>query len=226
MKAQMTLQPVTRRTFLRTAAVALSAAAVAGVEIGCAPTDMAEEKNTEREIETPTFVYGNDTMAEKILVIYATRTGSTVGVASVIGETLGKRGYAVDVKPVQENPSLDGYQKVVIGSAINGGQWLPEAVEYVKNHQAELKQATVVLFCVHIMNLGDDEKSRRNRLAYLDAVHALVQPAGEGFFAGMGMIAETASGFERWLYRTFKIGPEGDCRDWEKIRGWAQVVEL
>ena len=112
-------------------------------------------------------------MNQRILVTYATRTGSTVGVASAIGETLAARGYRVDVKPVNENPSLDDYQAVIMGSAVNGGQWLPEAVEFVKNHQQTLKQMPVALFCVHGINMGDDERSQKWRYAYLNAIRPL-----------------------------------------------------
>lgn len=165
-------------------------------------------------------------MPQRILVTYATRTGSTVGVAEMIGKTIAARGYAVDVKPVKEVVSTAVYQAVVIGSAINGAQWLPEAVDFVKQNQAALNQVPLAVFCVHIMNLGNDEKSRKNRLAYLDAVRALVKVKDEAFFAGLGMNPAETSGFTRWIYRTFKIGPEGDCRDWEKIRGWGEGVDL
>ena len=40
-------------------------------------------------------------MAKRVLVGYATRTGSTVGVAEAIGKTLGERGFDVEVKPLQ-----------------------------------------------------------------------------------------------------------------------------
>jgi menaquinone-dependent protoporphyrinogen IX oxidase len=39
-------------------------------------------------------------MSERILVAYATNTGSTTEVAVVIGDTLRERGYEVDVVPV------------------------------------------------------------------------------------------------------------------------------
>lgn len=161
-----------------------------------------------------------------ILVTYATRTGSTVGVASAIAETLGQRGFAVDVKPVKDNPSPAGYQAVLIGSAVNGANWLPEAIEYVRANQTDLQQAPVALFCVHIMNTGDDEKSLQKRQAYLKEVRPLLGSAEEAYFAGLGLNPADSSGFERWIYRTFKIGPEGDCRDWNKINGWAKSVEL
>ena len=165
-------------------------------------------------------------MNGKILVVYATRTGSTVGVADAIGKTLATHGFAVDVKPVKDNPDPGSYDAVVIGSAINGALWLPEALEYVQNYQQSLAQLPVAAFCVHIMNLGDDAGSKKKRIAYLDKVRKLLKPVDEGYFAGMGMDPEKESGIIRWIYRTFKIGGEGDCHDWEKIRGWAEEARL
>lgn len=222
---------ITRRDFLMAAGVTLSAGAlVAGCRgagsggAGPTPPPPAAEP---APAETPHFHYGDDqTMNKRILVTYATRTGSTVGVAAAIGETLSARGFAVDVRPSRENPSPEGYQAIITGSAINGAQWLPEAVEYVQKHRQALSRVPVALFSVHIMNLGDDEQSRQNRLAYLDAVRPLLKPTDAAFFAGLGSDPAKMSWFERWAYRKFKVGPEGDCRDWNRIRGWAESIQV
>jgi len=57
-------------------------------------------------------------------------------VAEAIGRTLGERGYAVDVKPLRDKPSPGGYDAVVVGSAINGGAWLPEAIGWVESNSS------------------------------------------------------------------------------------------
>ena len=165
-------------------------------------------------------------MNQRILVGYATRNGSTTGVAEKIGENLGERGYSVDVAPLKERPSLEGYDAVVLGSAVNGAKWLPEAVAFVEDNRAALGRVPTAVFCVHIMNLGDDEKSTRKRLAYIDPVRELITPAAEGFFVGVGPLAEDTSLVARWAFKAFGGGGEGDCRDWDKIRSWAQQVPV
>jgi menaquinone-dependent protoporphyrinogen oxidase len=229
MSDRSTQTAVGRRRFL-----GMGCAAVAGASLTACAGDAASAPG-DRPLVTdrPSFTYaagtsvanqtaGETSVAEKALVAYATRTGSTIGVASAIGEALAGKGYAVDVKPIAENPPTAGYQAVVLGSAVNGGQWLPEAVQFVKDNQQALGQTSVALFCVHIMNLGDDAGSERNRQAYLNAVRPLVKPLDEAFFAGLG--PETApTGIAGWLYRAFGgSGATGDCRDWAKIRGWAE----
>ncbi len=209
---------ISRRGFLKAAGILLGASAAACSGLGYVATREPQALET----ETPQFAYGEAaTMNRRILVAYATRTGSTVGVASAIGETLGASGFDVDVKPVKENPGMDGYQAVVIGSAVNGAQWLPEAVQFVKNNQSALNRVPVALFSVHIMNLAADEKSRQNRLAYLNTVRPLLKPLDEGFFAGVGFDPMRQSWLAGLLNRVFKMAPDGDCRDWNTIRAWA-----
>jgi len=215
-------EEMTRREFVRAAALVVGSAALVSVT-GCSPK--AEEQKA--AVGTPSARFGRDEdVSKRVLVGYATRTGSTVGVAQAIGETLGKRGFAVDVKPLKERPSLEGYDACVVGSAINGGQWLPEALAFVQSNRAALGTVPTALFCVHIMNAGDDPKARRKRAAYLDKVRELVKPSDEGFFLGKGPTAGDTSLIARWAFRAFGGAGEGDCRDWERIRGWAEQARV
>ncbi len=159
---------MSRRSFLKLAGVTVGASSLACCGFGYTVT----QKPAVPEQKTPSFSYGKDaTNPKRILVAYATRTGSTVGVASAIGETLSAAGYGEDVKPI-------------------------------------------------------DEGSRKNRLAYLDNVRSVVKPVAEAYFAGLGTDPVRSSLLERWMNRVFKIGPEGDCRDWNKICAWAKSLCL
>ena len=173
--------------------------------------------------ETPNITFGKENiMNKRILVTYATRAGSTAEIAAAIGESLGQRGFAVDVKPVKEEPALAGYQAVLMGSCIRMGNWLPEAIDFVKANQAALSGLPVALFTVHMRNVGDDETSRTARQAYLNAVRPLLNGAEEAYFEGKTEFARL-SFFDRLISKMVKA-VEADNRDWDKIRGWVPAV--
>lgn len=212
----MTNKSLSRRDFLKVAGLTLAATTVTCSGLGYAATRSPE-------IETPELIYGKENpMNKRILVTYATRAGSTVEVAAAIGETLSARGFAVDIKPVKDQPRLDGYQTVVVGSAIRMGNWLPEAVEFIKTNQQALDRMPVALFTVHMLNIGDDEQSRTNRLAYLNTVRPLLRKVDEVYFAGK-MDFSRLSFLDRFISRMVKVQEE-DRRDWDDIRNWAQTI--
>lgn len=162
-------------------------------------------------------------MNAKILITYATRCGSTAEIAQSIAEVFCERGAHVNVLPLGDVKSIDGYQAVVLGSAIRIGAWLPEAVKFVEENQARLKRMPTAFFTVHLNNTGDDEASRAARSAYLDPVRKLVTPAAEAFFAGVGDFSKVNL-LERMMAKFVK-SPVGDFRDWAKIHAWAETVQ-
>ncbi len=161
-------------------------------------------------------------MPNKIMVTYASKSGSTVDVAQTIGKSLADKGASVDVMPVKSVKSLDDYRAVIIGSGIRMGTWLPEAVEFVKANQAKLNHLPIVFFTVHLLNLDDSETSRTNRAAYTEPIRKIVTPKTEMFFAGR-MDFSKLSMFELFISKMLKA-QEQDLRDWNKIRAWAESV--
>ncbi len=87
-------------------------------------------------------------MTNRILVTYASRTGSTIGVAQAIAAVLTESGAQVDVLPMPEVKDLAPYQAVVAGSAIQAARWLPEAMEFIQSHKAVLNQKPFAAFLV------------------------------------------------------------------------------
>lgn len=204
-------KPISRRRFLK---VGCLTGAAMGLTI-CGATALAPDPSP---VQLSAYTFGEGTMNNRILITYATYAGSTVEVAAAIGETLGARGFSVDVRPVQDQPPIDGYQAVLIGSAIHHAHWLPAAVDFVTANQAALQRIPVALFCVHIQNTGNDEASRQRRIAYLDEVRPLLRSNAEGFFAGRFDRRGAALLLPGWLAR---LVPNIDLRNWETIRAWA-----
>ncbi len=166
-------------------------------------------------------------MNNKILVAYASRLGSTFGVAQAIGKTLTESGAQVDVLPMQDVRDLAPYHAVIAGSAIRGGAWLPEAMQFVQTHRAELAEKPFAAFLV-CMTLGmSNGKYREHVATWLEPVRALVKPASEGLFAGALDISKIPSFSDRLKFRlsvALGVWKEGDHRDWNAIRAWADGV--
>ena len=159
----------------------------------------------------------------RILVAYATKAGSTADAAAEIGRVIeNKSGYKVDVRPVGKLKDVDGYDAVIIGSAIRAGKWLPEATKFVEKHRDALSQVPVAYFTVCLTMMEDTEENRREVAAYLDPVCEIVQPVDVGLFAGV-MDYSKLSFLLRLMMKKMR-SPEGDFRDWEAIRAWAGQV--
>lgn len=168
-------------------------------------------------------------MSNKILVTYASRTGSTVGVAEAIGRTLAETGATVDVLPMKEVTDLTPYRAVVAGSAIQAARWLPEAIQFLKTHQTTLNQKPFAAFLVCMTLAMKNEQYRRGVVEWLDPVRALVKPVSEGFFAGTLDLHKVPSFRKRMMFRVSiatGVWSEGDHRDWDAIHAWAAELAV
>jgi len=167
-------------------------------------------------------------MNSKILVTYATRTGSTAGVAEAIGKTLAEDGTPVDVLPMQTVTDLAAYRAVVLGSAIQDKQWLPEAIEFLQAHRSELAHRPCATFLVCMtLAMPKGETYRPFVEEFLAPVRGLVKPVSEGLFAGALDIAKVPSWRDRLMFRLsvlFGAWREGDHRDWSAIQAWAESL--
>ena len=164
-------------------------------------------------------------MSNKVLVTYASRSGSTAGVAEVIGKTLADTGLPVDVLPMQEVTDLASYGAVIAGSAIQAAHWLPEAMQFMQTHQATLKQKPFAAFLVCMTLAMPKANEYRSFVAdFMKPVRALVKPVSEGFFAGALDIGKIPSFRDRLKFRlsvALGVWKAGDHRDWAAIRAWA-----
>ena len=82
----------------------------------------------------------------RVLVTAASSHGATTNIASVIGGTLHVHGLEVDVVPLADVKTLDGYDAVILGSGVYTGHWLREALTFARRHRKQLAQKPVWLF--------------------------------------------------------------------------------
>jgi menaquinone-dependent protoporphyrinogen oxidase len=189
---------------------------------------------------------------KRILVTYATMAGSTTEVAQAVGEELAMGGLDVDVKPINEIRSLEGYDGVVVGAPMIMG-WHRDAARFLKKHREEFKRITLAVFVLAMSLTQTGETSLEGVPVFLDEnlpkppqkmgslsfreryarlSHYLqpilkatrpVKPMSIGVFGG-----RLEYGRLKWWAVLFAMliirAPAGERRNWPVIRSWAAAL--
>lgn len=169
----------------------------------------------------------------KVLVAYATRHGSTQGIAERIGSVLERRGLEVVVGSVHEIGDLDGYDAVVLGSAAYMYHWLPDANEFVRRHRSKLASKPIWLFSSGPIGTdrldakGNDVRDASEPKEFGE-LRAFLRPRGERIFFGAYDPEAPPIGLAEKLMKLVPASrqalPAGDFRDWPEIEAWAEEI--
>lgn len=173
----------------------------------------------------------------KVLVAYATRHGSTQGIAEQIAATLERTGLDVTIRPIDEADSIDGYDAFVIGSAAYLGGWLGNATAFVRRHRAVLAIRPVWLFSSGptgteaVDSKGRDVLKASEPKEFAEFARS-IQPREERVFFGAYRPDAVPSGLaEGFMARFMRLVPAarealpgGDFRDWPAIEAWAEGI--
>jgi menaquinone-dependent protoporphyrinogen oxidase len=167
-------------------------------------------------------------LRNKVLVTYASRGGSTVEVAAAIAQTLINGGLSAEMMPMQTVKNLTAYDAVVAGSAVQREAWLPEAMQFMRQHQTELQKKPFAAFLTCLALSAQKDKAKQTVESWLQPVRTMVNPVSEGYFAGVLNLRNVPLLY-RILFRTmlpFSPFSEGDFRDWDAIHGWAKQLSI
>ena len=211
-------QGMSRRDFLL-----LSAGAVCTSILGHEIVGAASEKTGSKFIESSCQNAG--TMKKRVLISYASRCGSTGGVAEAMGQALCGMGASADIRLVKNVNDLSPYDAVIVGSAVRRGKWLPEAVGFVKHNQDILGRLPIAYFVVCLTMKDNTAENRSTVMAYLDPVRKeapKIQPVAVGLFPG-ALDFGKLSFVEKTVLKA-KGASEGDYRDWPSVKAWASTV--
>jgi menaquinone-dependent protoporphyrinogen oxidase len=164
----------------------------------------------------------------RVLVAYASRAGSTRGIAEFIGGRLKERGLQVDICDVDSARDLAGYDAFVIGSAVYMFHWLKGAKRFVSQNSSTLARHPVWLFSSGPTGRSRTDKKGRDLRevsgpSEIDGLCAMVNPRDHRVFFG-ALYRDRVKGGAGMFARFIRKEDEGDFRDWNEIGGWADSI--
>jgi menaquinone-dependent protoporphyrinogen oxidase len=166
-----------------------------------------------------------------VLVVYASKHGSTGQVAERIASTLSAAGQPAEVVSTDNAGDLTGYDAFVLGASVYYGHWHKAATEFTRAHQALLADRPVWLFSSGPLGAETTEAKGHDRRegalpAELGELEELIGARGHRVFFG-ALDPDGLTLPERTIRRTRSgraLLPEGDFRDWEDIDAWAGAI--
>ena len=169
----------------------------------------------------------------RVLVAYASRHGSTQGIAERIADTLKVAGIDAKAQPVSSIKNSAGYDAFVIGSAAYMFHWLKEAVALVKRERGVLAGKPVWLFSSGPLGTEAlNEKGQDQKVVTIpkeipelaESVHAREHRVFFGAYHPEQKSVGLAERFMSVLPAAKKVLPAGDFRDWPEIEAWAAAI--
>lgn len=185
---------------------------------------MAKNKN----ISSPTRTIKSN---KKILVAYESQFGSTAEVAEFIANRLIANKQVIEIKKICEVDDLASYSHVIIGSAIQYDNWMPEAREFIIENENELATKSVSFFLVCLVLSKNTKEAIEKADGYAIKTMKLVPKIkvnSFGKFAGVLNYSKMSFGQKILAKIIFAIigVKEGEYRDWDAIKDWVKKLNF
>jgi menaquinone-dependent protoporphyrinogen oxidase len=161
-------------------------------------------------------------MGKKILIVHASKKGSTEEIAKAIAQELQAAGAAVEVAGMEGATVGEDVQAVVIGAPVYAGHIVPAVVKFVAGNRPRLEKIPLAAFAVGIAPVMPQAGPVEKLLEEMKKALAPLTPVAITMFAGK-LDPGKMSFVERTMTKMLKV-PTGDFRDWEAIRAWAREV--
>jgi menaquinone-dependent protoporphyrinogen oxidase len=171
--------------------------------------------------------------AVQILVAYASRHGSTQGIAARIAERLRADELDVALLAAAEVPDPSRYDAFVVGGAAYMFHWLKDATSFVRKNRTLLAARPTWLFSSGPIGTATVDEEGRDVLETtvpkeFAELRDAIRPRGEKvFFGAMDPAAKPIGVTERivtLMPAARNAFPRGDFRDWAAIDAWADDI--
>ena len=154
-----------------------------------------------------------------VLITVASRHGATGEIGEIVAGILREAGLEVSTTAPELVSDLRGCDAVVLGSGVYAGRWLGPARDFAERHATALAQRPVWLFSSG--PIGDPPQPAGDAPEMVALADRLTA-RGHRTFAGR-LERERLGFVERTVTRALRV-PDGDFRDWEDVRAWADEI--
>lgn len=160
----------------------------------------------------------------KILVTYASKRGATEEIADAIVEVLKNDGLDVILLPVSSVTSIEGYDAIILGSAVYIGQWMRDANKFVKEYLDDLSHIPTWIFSSGPTGEGNPS-DLMNGFQYPEKLEPYISRINlqEAILFHGALDMTELNWLERRMIKTVEA-PLGDFRNWHSIKLWAQHI--
>ncbi|HEY9053206.1 MAG TPA: flavodoxin domain-containing protein [Rectinemataceae bacterium] len=158
----------------------------------------------------------------KYYVGYVSKTGTTREIAERIGAVLRQNGREADVGPIGQAGDLSVYDRLVLGSPVNGMRALPEFKAFLSGKAAPSGKR-VDIFIVSYLHQTGRPMWKKAVEKDAQACTALAGPAAGNVAIFGGRLPQALPGFARFIFGT-DASLSLDIRDWEAIESWAKRI--
>ena len=155
----------------------------------------------------------------RVLVVVASKHGSTAEIAEALGRGLAERGIIAEVKDVSSVSELAGYDAVLLGSAVYAGRWMKSIRELIELRHEELLGRPVWLFSSG--PVGEPLRPAEDPVD-VATIAAALDTRGHRVFPGK--LDKSKLGLaEKALVMSMRV-PDGDYRNWDEVAAWAGEI--
>ena len=171
-----------------------------------------------------------------VLVAYASRHGSTRGIAERIADRLQHDGVDALALPARDVRNVSDHEAFVVGSAAYMNRWLDDARSFVRRNHSILASHPVWLFSSGPVGTDLVDAKGRDVMVASEPKEfvefgAMIHPRDQRvFFGALDPDAPPIGLAERLARHLPAVArdaiPSGDFRDWEAIDAWADQIAL